>query len=79
MAMNETETFTLIGSDKVEGTAVYGSDRSKVGSIERLMINKTSSQVDYAVLSFGGFLGMGNDYYPILGKPSNTTPSWAAT
>lgn len=65
MAMGEKETGTLIGSDKVEGTAVYGSDRSKIGTIERLMINKTGGKVDYAVLSFGGFLGMGSDYYPL--------------
>jgi PRC-barrel domain len=65
MVTGEKETDTLIGSDKVEGTAVYGSDQSKIGSIERLMINKTSGKIDYAVLSFGGFLGLGSDQYPL--------------
>jgi len=59
------ETFSLIGSDKVEGTAVYGAGDEKIGSIERVMINKTSGHVAYAVLSFGGFLGLGHDHYPI--------------
>lgn len=59
------ETGTLIGSDKVEGTAVYGSDKAKIGSIERVMIDKMSGKVSYAVLSFGGFLGMGHDHYPL--------------
>jgi PRC-barrel domain len=59
------ETTSLIGSDKVEGTAVYGPDREKIGSIERVMIDKLSGKVAYAVLSFGGFLGMGEDYYPV--------------
>ena len=59
------ETANLIGSDKVEGTAVYGADRSKIGSIERVMIDKFSGKVAYAVMSFGGFLGMGEDYYPV--------------
>jgi hypothetical protein len=59
------EQGNLIGSDKVEGTAVYGADNNKIGSIERVMIEKTSGTVSYAVLSFGGFLGMGNDYYPL--------------
>src|SRR5262249_33101092 len=59
------ETASLIASDKVEGTAVYGPDREKVGSIENLMIDKRSGQVAYAVLSFGGFLGMGTDHYPL--------------
>ena len=59
------ETITLIGSDKVEGTAVYGADGEKIGSIERLMIDKVSGKVSYAVLSFGGFLGIGHDHYPL--------------
>lgn len=65
MATEARETATLIGSDKVEGTAVYGADDQKIGSIERVMIEKTSGSVSYAVLSFGGFLGIGNDYYPL--------------
>lgn len=63
--MDESETGTLIGSDKVEGTAVYGTDRNKIGSIERVMIDKKSGRVSYAVLGFGGFLGLGNDHYPL--------------
>ena len=59
------ETVNLIGSDKVEGTAVYGADRNKIGSIERVMIDKITGKVAYAVLSFGGFMGMGEDYYPV--------------
>ena len=65
MAMDEKETGNLIGSDKVEGTAVYGADDSKIGSIERVMIDKTSGRISYAVLGFGGFLGIGNDHYPL--------------
>ena len=59
------ETGSLIGSDKVEGTAVYGADQQKIGSIERVMIDKMSGIVSYAVLSFGGFLGIGDDHYPL--------------
>ncbi len=59
------ETAALIGSDKVEGTAVYGSDERKIGNVQRVMIDKISGKVAYAVVSFGGFLGMGEDYYPM--------------
>lgn len=59
------ETATLIASDKVEGTAVYGPDSDKIGRIENVMIDKITGQVSYAVLSFGGFLGMGKDHYPM--------------
>jgi hypothetical protein len=65
MAMDEKETVNLIGSDKVEGTAVYGADDSKIGSIERVMIDKVSGHVSYAVLGFGGVLGLGGDHYPL--------------
>lgn len=59
------ETVSLIGSDKVDGTTVYGANDRKIGSVERVMIDKISGKVAYAVISFGGFLGMGEDYYPM--------------
>src|SRR5258706_3209365 len=65
MVTEARETGSLIGSDKVEGTAVYGANDTKIGSIERLMIDKLSGKVSYAVLSFGGFLGIGDDHYPL--------------
>jgi hypothetical protein len=63
--LQSRETISLIGSDKVEGTAVYGADNQRIGKIERVMIDKIGGKVAYAVLSFGGFLGMGEDYYPV--------------
>jgi hypothetical protein len=59
------ETVSLIGSDKVDGTAVYGADNKKIGNVQRVMIDKISGKVAYAVISFGGFMGMGEDYYPL--------------
>ena len=51
------ETARLIASDKVEGTAVRNVSGDKVGTIERVMINKRAGKIAYAVMSFGGFLG----------------------
>lgn len=65
MVTESRETSGLIGSDKVEGTAVYGADGNKIGSIERVMIEKIGGKVAYAVLGFGGFLGIGDDHYPL--------------
>jgi sporulation protein YlmC with PRC-barrel domain len=59
------ETMTLIASDKVEGTAVFNRAGEKLGSIHNFMVDKKSGKVEYAVLSFGGVLGMGTDYYPL--------------
>lgn len=65
MDASANETHTLIGSDKVEGTAVFGPDGERMGSIARVMIEKRTGRVSYAVLSFGGFLGIGDDHYPV--------------
>lgn len=59
------ETFNLIASDKVEGTPVYRANGDKLGKIERVMIDKRTGHVAYAVMTFGGFLGIGDDYYPV--------------
>lgn len=55
----------LVSSSDVTGTEVYGRDGSNVGSIDHLMIDKQSGKVAYAVMGFGGFLGMGEDYQPV--------------
>ena len=59
------QSHSLIASDRVEGTPVRRSDGGKIGTIERLMIDKLSGNVAYAVLSFGGFFGMGAEHYPV--------------
>jgi sporulation protein YlmC with PRC-barrel domain len=60
-----SETDTLIASDKVEGTPVYDTAGERLGSVYNLMIEKRSGQVRYAVMSFGGFLGIGERYHPL--------------
>jgi sporulation protein YlmC with PRC-barrel domain len=55
----------LISSEDVEGTHVYGVDGKKIGEIDHLMIDKISGRVTYAVISFGGFLGLGHSHYPV--------------
>jgi len=59
------ETDRLIASNKVEGTPVYSRDRERLGTIYNFMVDKFSGQVEYAVLRYGGFLGMGQRYYPL--------------
>lgn len=59
------ETKRLIASNKVEGTDVYNRAGEKLGSIHNFMVDKRSGKVEYAVLQFGGFLGLGSDYYPL--------------
>jgi len=50
-------THTLVPSDRVEHAAVFGRDGAKLGTIERLMLEKVTGTVAYAVIKTGGLLG----------------------
>ena len=64
-AVATDETDRLISSDKVVGTAVYNPQGEHLGSVYNVMVDKISGQVAYAVMSFGGFLGIGESYHPL--------------
>jgi hypothetical protein len=55
----------LVSSRRVEGTAVYSEAGEKLGTIHSVMIGKRSGQVAYAVLSAGGWLGIGAHVHPL--------------
>jgi sporulation protein YlmC with PRC-barrel domain len=55
----------LIASNRVEGTAVYNRKGEKLGRIENFMVDKKSGQAEYAVMSFGGLFGLGDNHYPL--------------
>src|SRR4029078_12627344 len=55
----------LISSEDVQGTLVYGPGDEEVGEIDHLLIEKVSGRVVYAVMSFGGFLGLAHSHYPV--------------
>src|SRR3954469_18024768 len=62
------ETNRLISSQKVDGTAVYNRSGDRLGDVDHMMIDKFTGQVEYAVLSCGGFLGVGEEYSPLPWK-----------
>ena len=59
------ESDRLIASDKVQGTNVYNTAGDNLGTIHDIVIDKPSGVVAYAIMSFGGFLGIGNQYHPL--------------
>lgn len=59
------ENDRLISSSKVENTAVYNTDGERLGEVKNFMVDKYSGQVRYAVLSFGGIMGMGARHFPL--------------
>jgi hypothetical protein len=55
----------LIASDRVEGTPVRSTDGTTIGTIDRVMIDKLTGNVAYAVLRFNGSVGMGRRHLPM--------------
>ena len=67
MASEETKitSGSLIAADKVEGTAVYNLQGERLGTVDDVMLDKVSGRAIYAIMSFGGFLGIGEKYHPL--------------
>ncbi|MBJ7543298.1 PRC-barrel domain-containing protein [Rhodomicrobium udaipurense] len=69
MQTDRTDAITpgrkLISSDDVEGAYVYGAGDERIGTIEEIMIDCVGGRVAYAVVDFGGFLGIGRSERPI--------------
>ena len=55
----------LIAASQVNGTSVYNRAGESLGSIYDVMLNKMSGKAEYAIMSFGGFLGIGDSYHPL--------------
>ena len=62
---SETRNHSLISADRVEGTPVFNTHGEKLGHVEDVMLHKVSGKVAYAVVSCGGFLGLGEKYLPM--------------
>lgn len=58
----------LIASNRVEGTKVFRPNGDRIGEVDHFMVNKRSGRVEYAVMSFGGFLGLGEELRPLPWK-----------
>jgi hypothetical protein len=65
LQLQTDENIRLISSKKVEGTPVVGQDGERLGQIESFMVDKYSGRVAYAVLAFGGAMGMGESLLPL--------------
>jgi sporulation protein YlmC with PRC-barrel domain len=64
-SVEHDETTDMIASNKVEGTTVYNRQGEKLGEVYNFMVGKRSGRVAYAVMSFGGFLGIGQKYHAV--------------
>ena len=55
----------IMGADTLLGNDVYNTAEEDLGDIKELMIEMSTGRVEYAVLSFGGFLGMGDKLFAV--------------
>ena len=65
MADPATPTQLLVQASVAGSMKVESRDGDKVGEVHAFMVHKGSGRVTHAVLSLGGFLGMGRSYYPL--------------
>src|SRR5262252_2766403 len=56
---------SAIRAGKAIGTNVYDRSGKSIGEVKDIILDKTSNNILFAVVSFGGFLGMGEKYHPI--------------
>jgi hypothetical protein len=64
----------LIAASQVTGTNVYNRAGEKLGDVYDVIVDKRSGHVEYAITSFGGFLGIGDTYHPLPWKALNYSP-----
>ncbi len=62
---SSTGHTAVIRAKKVLGTTVKDPAGQKIGHIEDVVLDKLSNTIVFAVVSFGGFLGIGEKYHPI--------------
>jgi hypothetical protein len=55
----------LIAADRVQGTEVFNPAGERLGTIEKIFIDKISGQAEFATLAFGGVLGIGAKHHPL--------------
>lgn len=58
-------TNHMLSATSITGTKVKNNRNEDIGKIQDLMINLEEGNIEYAVLSFGGFLGMGDKYFAV--------------
>lgn len=63
--MATTSTLSVLSSSSICGDKVKNTQGENLGDIKDLMIDLSSGRVAYAVLDFGGFLGIGNKLFAV--------------
>lgn len=65
----------LVSADRVTGTAVFNTQGERLGTIDKVFIDKTSGQAEFATMAFGGILGIGEKHHPLPWQVLTYDPS----
>ncbi|MFO0990828.1 MAG: PRC-barrel domain-containing protein [Hyphomicrobiales bacterium] len=62
---NSPNSGSLISAGTIRGTPVYNTGGEALGSIDDIMVDTETGRIAYALMSFGGFLGIGERHHPV--------------
>lgn len=68
MRDDQRSSRAMVSSKDVNGTEVFSPAGDHLGHVDHLMIDKATGTIGYAVMAFGGFLGLGQDQTPVPWK-----------
>ena len=63
--MSTQTNFKVLSTSSLNGTHIHNPDGEHLGELKEIMLDSETGNVAYAVLSFGGFLGLGNKLFAI--------------
>jgi sporulation protein YlmC with PRC-barrel domain len=61
----------LLSTSSITSDSVKNAQGEDLGKIEDMMVNMESGEIEYVVVSFGGFLGIGDKYFAVPFSPLN--------
>jgi PRC-barrel domain len=64
-AHDDGDEHRLILASRVLNTSVFNQDGERIGHVDDLSIERVSGTAKYAIMSFGGFLGIGERFHPL--------------
>jgi sporulation protein YlmC with PRC-barrel domain len=65
-----------IRASRVIGTGVYDSSGEKIGEIEDVILEKMADNILFAVIGFGGLMGMGEKFHPVPWAALDYSPEY---
>jgi sporulation protein YlmC with PRC-barrel domain len=63
--MTVRKTHSLIATNHINGSTILSDSGEKIGTVDHLVLDAVNGKIAYAVVAFGGFMGLGEHSYSI--------------